>query len=94
MSLQEFDGSFELSAQLLAIAGVAIDVVQTIAAELGVSETVVATALAILVFEDKLAQLQDDWKLIVNKVWNSDSIALLLPKPLIMNFSHHCILTY
>ncbi len=68
VALQEFDGSFALQSQLCTPTGTTLHALQALVAELGLSADVVATAVAIAFFENKLAHLQDDWQLIVNKV--------------------------
>ena len=66
--MQEFDGSFEATSALAAIAGIAHNMFHAAASELSTADAVVATAVAILIFETKIAHLQDDWKLVVSKV--------------------------
>jgi len=68
VSLQEFDGSFEASERLASAIGVSVSDVSRVSGELGVSASVLATALAVLFFETKLAHLADDWQLVVAKV--------------------------
>jgi hypothetical protein len=67
VSLQDFDGSYELNARLASVLGVSLDAVQKAAVAAGVSELLLATACAILFFENKLSHLADDWQLIVSK---------------------------
>ena len=67
VALQDFDGSFELSAALAGVVAVAVEAMRTAAASVGVAEGVLATAVAVLFFETKLAHLQDDWQLVVGK---------------------------
>lgn len=67
VALQEFDGSFALQSQLCTPTGTTLHALQALVAELALSADAVATAVAIAFFESKLAHLQDDWQLIVNK---------------------------
>ena len=66
--MQEFDGSFEATSALAAIAGIAHNTFHAAASELNTTDAAVATVVAILIFETKLVHMQDDWKLVVSKV--------------------------
>ena len=68
VALQEFDGSFELTATLTGLIGVSADAVHGKLSTFGASDTIVATAVAVAYFQTKLAHLQDDWQLVVSKV--------------------------
>eukprot|EP00042_Codosiga_hollandica_P058189 m.873868 g.873868 ORF g.873868 m.873868 type:complete len:910 (+) comp59792_c0_seq2:158-2887(+) len=67
VSLQEFDGSFPLSAQLCTTISVLQEVLQTIQREFQLSAEAIATAAAIAYFETKLASREAEWQLLVAK---------------------------
>ena len=75
VSLQDFDGSFELTARLASSIKVAMETIAQTAGAAGVSELIMATAFAVAYFETKLADLADDWQLVVMKArkWLSKS---------------------
>ncbi len=68
VAMQEFDGSFEATSALAAIAGIAHNIFHAAAIELNTTDAAVATVVAILIFETKLAHMHDDWKFVVSKV--------------------------
>ena len=68
VALQKFDGAFHLSLELCQLLHVDREAAVQRAADAGVTESDVATALALLCFESRLASLRADWQLIAAKV--------------------------
>ncbi|KAH7412310.1 hypothetical protein DE146DRAFT_642797 [Phaeosphaeria sp. MPI-PUGE-AT-0046c] len=67
ISLQTFEGSWELSAALLAALKIEETQVNTMCAEQSLKPTVLVTALVVAVFERKLKDLEGTWELVVEK---------------------------
>lgn len=65
--LQQFDGSFVANEDLCRICGLSPSVTHQLASTLGLDISIITTALAVSYFETRLATLQDDWQLVVNK---------------------------
>ncbi|ORY08344.1 von Willebrand factor type A domain-domain-containing protein [Clohesyomyces aquaticus] len=67
ISLQTFSGSFSPSPSLLSLLSLTPEVFKTQISVLGLSEEQLATALAVVYFENKLAEFQGSWELVVEK---------------------------
>jgi hypothetical protein len=64
---QEFSGAFDLTASLMAMVGCDLAEAKAAAQRLKISERLVATALVITFFRNKLAALRTEWTLIEAK---------------------------
>jgi hypothetical protein len=67
ISLQTFEGFWEVSPALFEALGIKDQVFQSVCADTGLSATVVITAIAVLVFERRLRAFQGSWELVVDK---------------------------
>ncbi|KAL6247498.1 hypothetical protein RBB50_005844 [Rhinocladiella similis] len=67
INLQEFDGSWTLSASLLALLNLTADQVKDATVKVSADDTSVATALAVLWLKSKVSDEEDVWEMVVEK---------------------------